>query len=122
MPIRRELRDLYPDHWRASSAGGSASNAPAACAKAAAGRTARWPDLEQMVRLRTTRVVLAAAHLDHDTTNNRLTRHRAQGSAVPAPPRLNPCTMDRGARRRPSAFPRPTRILAGAQFRMGMRV
>jgi hypothetical protein len=27
-----------------------------------------------------------------------------------------------GARRRPSAFPRPTRILAGAQFRMGMRV
>ena len=32
----------------------------------------RWPDLEQMVRLRTTRVVLAAAHLDHDPANNRL--------------------------------------------------
>ena len=36
------------------------------------GRSARWPDLEQMARLRTTRVVLAAAHLDHDPGNNRL--------------------------------------------------
>jgi hypothetical protein len=36
------------------------------------GRTARWPDLEQMARLRTTHVVLAAAHLDHDPANNRL--------------------------------------------------
>jgi hypothetical protein len=36
----------------------------------------RWPDLEQMVRLRTTRVVLAAAHLDNDPTNNRLRRLR----------------------------------------------
>ena len=36
------------------------------------GRSARWPDLEQMARLRTTRVVLAAAHLDHDPANNRL--------------------------------------------------
>jgi hypothetical protein len=35
------------------------------------GRPARWPDLEQMVRIRTTRVVLAAAHLDHDPANNR---------------------------------------------------
>jgi hypothetical protein len=41
------------------------------------GRTARWPDLEQMVRLRTTRVVLAAAHLDHDPTHNRLRNLRS---------------------------------------------
>src|SRR5512135_1991598 len=34
------------------------------------GRIARWPDLEQMARLRTTRVVLAAAHLDHDPTTD----------------------------------------------------
>ena len=32
----------------------------------------RWPDLEHMARLRTTRVVLAAAHLDHDPANNQL--------------------------------------------------
>jgi hypothetical protein len=41
------------------------------------GRTARWPDLEQMVRLRTTRVVLAAAHLDHDPGNNRIRNLRS---------------------------------------------
>jgi hypothetical protein len=41
------------------------------------GRPARWPDLEQLVRLRTTRVVLAAAHLDHDPTNNRLRNLRS---------------------------------------------
>jgi len=37
------------------------------------GRPARWPDLVETVRLRITRVVLAAAHLDSDPTNNRLT-------------------------------------------------
>ena len=41
------------------------------------GRPARWPDLEQMARLRTTRVVLAAAHLDHDPAHNRLRNLRS---------------------------------------------
>jgi hypothetical protein len=36
------------------------------------GRPARWPDLEETAQLRQTRVVLAAAHLDHDPRNNRL--------------------------------------------------
>jgi hypothetical protein len=33
---------------------------------------ARWPDLVEAARFRMTRVVLAAAHLDGDPTNNRL--------------------------------------------------
>ena len=41
------------------------------------GRAARWPDLVDAVRLRTTRVVLAAAHLDHDPTHNRLRNLRS---------------------------------------------
>jgi hypothetical protein len=36
------------------------------------GRPARWPDLEEAALIRHTRVVLAAAHLDHDPSNNRL--------------------------------------------------
>ena len=36
------------------------------------GRAARWPDLIELARIRHTRVVLAAAHLDHDPCNNRL--------------------------------------------------
>lgn len=103
MPIRRELRDLYPAHWRELSrrirferAGGLCQGCgrphgitvrclpdgrwydPARhtwCDRR--GRSARWPDLEQMARLRTTRVVLAAAHLDHDPTNNRLRNLRS---------------------------------------------
>lgn len=35
------------------------------------GRPARWPDLIEVTRIRHTRVVLAAAHLDHDPRNNR---------------------------------------------------
>jgi hypothetical protein len=41
------------------------------------GRDTGWPDLEQMMNARTTRVVLAAAHLDHDPTNNRLRNLRS---------------------------------------------
>src|SRR5208337_2379378 len=41
------------------------------------GRPARWPDLMETPRFRTTRVVLAAAHLDSDPTNNRLRNLRA---------------------------------------------
>jgi hypothetical protein len=36
------------------------------------GRPARWPNLEEAAQVRRTRVVLAAAHLDHDPSNNRL--------------------------------------------------
>jgi hypothetical protein len=36
------------------------------------GRPARWPDLVEASQIRQTRVVLAAAHLDHDPTNNLL--------------------------------------------------
>ena len=36
------------------------------------GRPARWPDLDEAARMRQTRVFLAAAHLDHDPSNNRL--------------------------------------------------
>lgn len=35
-------------------------------------RLARWPDLLEVGRLRTTRAVLAAAHLNHDPRDNRL--------------------------------------------------
>jgi len=41
------------------------------------GRPCRWPDLVEAIRLRTTRVVLAAAHLDGDPSNNRLRNLRA---------------------------------------------
>ena len=41
------------------------------------GRPARWPDLVEATRFRMTRVVLAAAHLDSDPTNNRLKNLRA---------------------------------------------
>ena len=41
------------------------------------GRVARWPNLFETMRQRTTRVVLAAAHLDSDPTNNRLANLRS---------------------------------------------
>jgi hypothetical protein len=103
MPIRRELRPLYPPHWRELSrcvrferAGGRCQrcdrphlavirclpdgrwfDARAALWRDRRGRAARWPDLVEATRLRTTRVVLATAHLDGDPTNNRLTNLRA---------------------------------------------
>jgi hypothetical protein len=103
VPIRRELRDLYPAHWRELSRRVRFERARGRCQGCGRphgatvrclpdgrrydsarntwrdrhGRTARWPDLEQMVRLRTTRVVLAAAHLDHDPGNNRIRNLRS---------------------------------------------
>jgi hypothetical protein len=103
MPIRRELRDLYPAHWselsrrvRFERAGGVCEGcgrphgATVRCLpdgrwydqarqtwRDRRGRIARRPDLEQMMRLRTTRVVLAAAHLDHNPANNRLRNLRS---------------------------------------------
>jgi hypothetical protein len=98
MPIRRELRPFYPPNWKELShrvrferAGGHCE----ACGRPHAqlirclpdgrwfdpvqhtwrngrGRLAGWPDLLALIPGRTTRIVLAAAHLDHDPTNNRL--------------------------------------------------
>src|SRR3954465_1570471 len=36
------------------------------------GRPARWPTIEEAIRMRQTRVVLAVAHLDHNPSNNQL--------------------------------------------------
>ncbi len=103
MPIRRELRPLYPRHWRELSrrvrferAGGRCQDCgrphlerlrclpdgrwfdPAAGTwRDRRGRSCRWPDLIDAIRQRSTRVVLAAAHLDHDPGNNRLRNLRA---------------------------------------------
>ncbi len=92
MPIRAELRPLYPPHWRELSrrvrferAGGRCQGCgrphlarlrclpdgrwfdeAAQTWRDRRGRPARWPDLVEAMRLRTTRVVLAAAHLDSD--------------------------------------------------------
>ena len=103
MPIRRELRPLYPPHWRELShhvrferAGGRCQRCgrrhltlvrclpdgrwfdeQAVTWRDRRGRMARWPDLVEATRFRMTRVVLAAAHLDGDPTNNRMANLRA---------------------------------------------
>jgi hypothetical protein len=92
MPIRRELRPLYPAHWpelsrrvRFERAGGACERCgrphglalrclpdgrwfdPKRCTwRDSRGRPARWPDLEEMTRQYTTHVILAAAHVNHD--------------------------------------------------------
>jgi hypothetical protein len=103
MPIRPELRPLYPPHWRELSsqvrfvrAGGKCQRCgrphlvhvrclpdgrwfdeQAATWRDRRGRMARWPDLVEATRFRMTRVVLAAAHLDSDPANNRMKNLRA---------------------------------------------
>lgn len=103
MPIRRELRCLYPAHWRELSHRVRFERAGGACQccgrphgielrclpdgrwfdptlrtwRDRRGRPARWPDLTELTRQRTTRVVLAAAHVDHDPRNNRLRNLRS---------------------------------------------
>jgi len=98
MPIRRELRGLYPPNWKDLSRRVRFERARGlceACGRPHAtlirclpdgrwfdpaqrtwrdrrGRRAQWPDLLAMIPERTTRVVLAAAHLDHDPSHNRL--------------------------------------------------
>lgn len=98
MPIRRELRSLYPPNWNELSRRVRFDRGKGrcqACGRPHAtlirclpdgrwfdpiqqtwrdrrGRCARWPDLLALIPERTTRVVLAAAHLDHDPRNNRL--------------------------------------------------
>ncbi|MGH8227053.1 MAG: hypothetical protein ACREU3_03965 [Steroidobacteraceae bacterium] len=98
MPIRRELRPLYPPHWKELSQRvrfGRAHGRCEICGRPHAvlirclldgrwfdpvrriwrdrhGRRARWPDLLALIPQHTTHVVLAAAHLDNDPRNNRL--------------------------------------------------
>jgi hypothetical protein len=97
MPIRRDLRCLYPPHWpelswriRFERAGGrcQACGRPhlvqlrclpdgrwfdeaARTWRNRRGKPCRWPDLIEAAGLRSTRVVLAAAHLDGNSANNR---------------------------------------------------
>src|SRR5271169_4411982 len=103
MPIRPELRPLYPPHWSQLSSHVRFQRAEGRCQRCGRphlvllrclpdgrwfdeqaatwrdrrGRPARWPDLMETARFRKTRVVLAAAHLDSDPTNNRLKNLRA---------------------------------------------
>ena len=103
MPIRRELRWLYPIDWPQLSALVRFGRAGGRCERCGRphGRTVhhlgdgRWWDGErgtwrygrgrevappayaEYKRLRRTRVVLAAAHLDHDPGNNRPRNVRA---------------------------------------------
>ena len=97
MPIRPDLRWIYPIDWpeisrqvRFERAGGRCQScgrphgetvrclpdgrwydAAMRTWRNGRGRPARWPDLEEATRMRHTRVVLAAAHLDHNPANNR---------------------------------------------------
>jgi hypothetical protein len=103
MPIRSEFRALYPANWRELSqdirfgrAGGKCEH----CSRPhggvvlclpdgrwfdpeqrrwrdSRGRPARWPDLLEAIPRRTTRVVLAAAHRDHNPAHNRRRNLRA---------------------------------------------
>jgi hypothetical protein len=103
MPIRPELRGCYPANWSEISRRVRFERAGGACQgcgrphrtrvrclpdgrwfdparhiwRDRRGRRARWPDLEEAIALRSTRVVLAAAHLDHDPADNRLGNLRA---------------------------------------------
>ncbi len=99
MPIRREFRKMYPTNWATLSHRVRFELGGGRCHRCARphlakvrclpdgrwfdeaahiwrdrrGRPARWPDLIDTAHVRVTRVVLAAAHLDNDPTNNRLT-------------------------------------------------
>ena len=103
MPINRELLWLYPTDWpeisrrvRFERAGGVCEDCGRPHAETVRclpdgrwfdatqrtwrnhrGRPARWPDIEEAVWMRQTRVILAAAHLDHNPANNRLRNLRS---------------------------------------------
>jgi 5-methylcytosine-specific restriction endonuclease McrA len=103
MPIRPELRCLYPANWRDISmrvrfkrAGGRCQNCkrphgqeikclpdgrwfdPASGTwRSAQGRPARWPDLIEAIGTRSWTVRLAAAHLDNQPWNSSLRNLRA---------------------------------------------
>ena len=97
MPIRPALRWLYPIDWRQISRAVRFGRARGRCESCGRphgatlrclpdgrwqdphsgawrdgrGRRTRTPEAGEMPALRVTRIVLAAAHLDHDPSNNR---------------------------------------------------
>ena len=97
MPIKPEMRGFYPSNWPEISRRMRFERAAGLCQgcgrphgvtirclphgrwsdathhiwRNRRGRAGRWPDLIETARIRQTHVVLAAAHLDHDPTNNR---------------------------------------------------
>jgi hypothetical protein len=97
VPIKPEMRGFYPSDWPQISRRVRFERAAGICQtcgrphgitirclpdgrwfdptrhtwRNGRGRPARWPDLEETVQMRGTRIVLAAAHLDHDASNNR---------------------------------------------------
>jgi hypothetical protein len=97
MPIRPEMRRFYPSDWAQISRRVRFERAAGICQgcnrrhgmtvrclpdgrwfdpvqntwRNGRGRPARWPDLVETAQIRHTRVVLAAAHLDHNPRNNR---------------------------------------------------
>jgi hypothetical protein len=97
MPIRPEMRAFYPSDWpeisrriRFERAGGICQRCgrphgvrvrclpdgrwfdPSQLSwRNGRGRHACWPDLMEAIQERQTRVILAAAHLDHNPRNNR---------------------------------------------------
>ena len=103
MPVRRDLRCLYPPHWpelsrrirferargRCQACGrphlvwlrclpdGRWFDEAARTWRNRRGKPCRWPDLIEAAGLRSTRVVLAAAHLDGNPANNRLRNLRS---------------------------------------------
>jgi len=103
LPIKRELRWFYPIDWPEISRRVRFERAGGVCERCGRrhgetvrylpdgrwfdvarhtwrngrGRLARWPDIEEAVAFRQTRVILAAAHLDHDPGNNRLRNLRS---------------------------------------------
>ena len=103
MPIRSELRQLYPTHWPEISRRVRFDRAGGKCERCqrphgtmvrclpdgrwfdpsrqtwldGRGRPARWPMLVEAIEMRTTRVILATAHLDNDPENNRLRNLRS---------------------------------------------
>ena len=90
MPIRRELRWLYPIDWPQLSALVRFGHAKGCCERCGRphgrtvhhlgdgrGREIAPPAYAEYKRLRRTKVVLAAAHLDHDPSNNRPRNVRA---------------------------------------------
>ena len=98
MPIKAELRWFYPIDWPQLSNHVTFKRAGGLCQRCGRphgeivwvlpdgrwydetrrtwrnqrGRLARLPNTEDAARMRQTRVILAAAHLDHNPANNRL--------------------------------------------------
>jgi hypothetical protein len=108
MPIRPEMRGFYPSDWPQISRRVRFERAAGICQgcgrphgttvrclpdgrwfdaarrtwRNSRGRPARWPDLVETAQMRQTRVVLAAAHLDHDPAITGCATSRACASAA----------------------------------------